>query len=56
MLDSCPNGGKNEDQNLRDFQTKSSHFAWIELKDSGQTPLSNQPFDVPYISEFDIQR
>jgi hypothetical protein len=28
----------------------------IELKDSGQTPLSNHPLDVPYISEFDNQR
>jgi len=27
MLDFCLNGGINEVQNLRDFQTKSSHFA-----------------------------
>jgi len=44
MLDSCLNGGKIEVQNLRDFQTKSAHFAWIELKDSGQTPPSNPHF------------
>jgi hypothetical protein len=43
-------------QKLRDFQTKSAHFVWIELKDPGQIPLSSPPFDLHSISELDIVR
>jgi hypothetical protein len=43
-------------QKLRDFQTKSAHFVWIELKDPGQIPLSSPLFDLPIISESDIFR
>ncbi len=56
MRDYCLNGGKFETVKMRDLQTKSSHFVWIELKDPGQIPLSSPPFDLPIISEFDIFR
>jgi len=44
MRDSCLELSKIKILKMLDLQTKSAHFAWIELKDSGQTPLSNQPF------------
>jgi hypothetical protein len=47
---------KMKPQKLRDFQTQSAHFVWIELKDPGQIPLLSPPFDLPSISEFDIFR
>ena len=55
MLDNCLEPGKNEVQNLRDLQTKSSHFVLIELKDSGKSLFQTRLIDVPCISKFDIR-
>jgi hypothetical protein len=43
MLDSCLELSKIKAPKMLDLQTKSAHFAWIELKDLGRIPLSNPP-------------
>ncbi len=44
MLDFCLNCGKNEGQNLRDLETKSSHFATDGADKFGVNPSLKPPF------------
>jgi hypothetical protein len=46
MLDFCLEPGKIKVLKMLDLQTKSSHFVWIELKDSLQITSSDANVNI----------